>query len=118
MVKVSVLVPFFNSEAQLKSSIDSTLNQTFTDFELILLNDGSTDGSEDVVKSYNDTRIRYYKNEKNLGLSRSRNRLLELARGEYLAIMDNDDFSMPERFAKQVAYLDKNSDVGCMDRII
>ena len=54
MVKVSVLVPFFNSEAQLKSSIDSTLNQTFTDFELILLNDGSTDGSEDVVKSYND----------------------------------------------------------------
>ena len=59
MVKVSVLIPFYNSEAFLKPCIDSVLRQTFTDFELILLNDGSTDGSERIVKEYDDPRIRY-----------------------------------------------------------
>ena len=114
MVKVSVLVPFLNSEFYLKTCIDSILNQTFADFELILLNDGSTDGSEDIVKSYSDARIKYYKNDKNLGMVGSCNRLLEIATGEYLARMDSDDISLSTRIEKQVAFLDENPDVAML----
>ena len=112
MVKVSVLIPVYNARNFLKDSVQSVLNQTFKDFELILLNDASTDDSVEIIKSFSDERIKYYKNDKNLGISGSRNRLLDLAKGEYLAIMDNDDLSMPTRFEKQVEFLDNNPDVG------
>ena len=65
MVKVSVLIPVYNAAAFLEDSIDSILNQTFTDFELLLLNDCSTDNSEEIIKKFNDNRIKYYKNEQN-----------------------------------------------------
>lgn len=111
MVKVSVLIPFYNSEAFLKPCIDSVLRQTFTDFELILLNDGSTDGSERIVKEYDDPRIRYYSNGKNLGIPVSHNKLMDYARGEYLALVDSDNLCCPNRLEKQVKYLDEHPDV-------
>ncbi len=112
--KISVLVPVYNTrEDHLREALDSILAQTFTDFELLIVNDASTDPNvERVVRSYADTRIRYFANEKNLGISGTRNRLIDLSQGEYLAVMDHDDISLPERFAKEAAYLDAHPDVG------
>lgn len=113
MAKVSVLMPVFNTkENYLRANIESILNQSFADFEFLILDDASKPYIEEVVKSYADSRIKYFKNEQNLGISKSRNKLLELATGEYLAIVDHDDISLPERFAKQVAVLDNDSSVG------
>ena len=112
MVKVSVLIPVYNASSFLRESISSILNQTFTDFELILLNDASTDNSREIIKEFKDPRIRYYENKQNLGISGSRNRLMELAEGEYLAVMDNDDVSLPERLDRQVNYLNEHPEVS------
>lgn len=114
MPKISVLFPVYNTnETYLRTAIESVLSQTFADFEFIILNDASTDPNvEKTVKSYTDGRIRYYTNEHNLGISLTRNKLLDLANGEYLAIMDHDDVSLPTRFEKQAAYLDSHSRVG------
>lgn len=116
MPRVSVLLPVYNTaETHLRECIEGILGQTFGDFELIVVNDASTDGNvERVVKSYDDPRIRYYSNEKNLGISETRNRLIELAQGEYLAVHDHDDVSLPEQFAKQVEYLDAHPEVGVL----
>ena len=107
-------MPIYNTpESYLREAIESVLSQSFADFELLLLNDSPDNTELDaIVASYPDSRIRYIKNEKNLGISQSRNILLHLATGEYLAIMDHDDVSMPSRFEKQVAFLDANPDVG------
>ena len=110
-IKVSVLIPVYNGAPFLKEALDSILNQTFTDFELILLNDASPDNSEEIIKQYNDDRIRYYRNKKNLGISASRNKLMDLAQGEYWVIMDNDDISLPFRLEEQVKFIDKHSDI-------
>jgi glycosyltransferase involved in cell wall biosynthesis len=114
MPRVSVLLPVYNTRPEhLREAIDSILAQTFADFELLILNDCSTNANvEEVVKSYTDPRIVYAVNERNLGISPSRNRLLDMAQGEYLAVMDHDDISLPERFEKQVAFLDAHPDVG------
>ena len=116
MPKVSVLLPVYNTpETYLRECMESILSQSFADFELIIVNDASTDANvEHVVKSYDDARIRYYANEKNMGISETRNRLIELAQGEYLAVHDHDDVSKPERFAKQVAYLDAHPEIGVL----
>lgn len=118
--KVSVLMPVYNTrEDHLRGAIESILNQTFSDFEFLILNDASTDENvEKVVKSYHDARIRYAVNEKNLGISRTRNRLLEMARGEYLAVVDHDDVSMPDRLAEEVAWLDMHPETGIVGAII
>lgn len=102
----------YNGEAYLKESIESILNQTFTDFEFIILDDCSTDNSAEIIKSYNDKRIVYVRNEKNLGLAASLNKGIRLAKGEYIARMDDDDISLPERFEKQVKFLDDNLEYG------
>ncbi len=114
MVKVSVLTAVYNTPEQyLREAIESILAQTYTDFEFVILNDASPDENvEKVVKSYNDKRIRYYKNEQNLGISLSRNKLIDLADGEYLAVFDHDDISLPDRLQKQVEFLDSHPDVG------
>lgn len=114
MPRVSVLMPVYNTKPEhLREAIDSILAQTFTDFEFLILNDCSPNADvEEVVKSYTDPRIVYAVNEHNLGISGSRNRLLDMAKGEYLAVMDHDDISLPERFEKQVAFLDVHPDVG------
>ena len=117
MPRISVLMPVHNTRPEhLREAIDSILTQTFGDFEFLILNDGSTDPQvEEVVKSYSDSRIVYEVNKRNLGISESRNRLLDMAQGEYLAVMDHDDISLPERFEKQVAFLDAHPEVGVLN---
>ena len=113
MPKVSVLMPIYKTKDKyLREAIESVLNQTFTDFEFLILDDCPEDSREEIVKSFDDKRIRYVKNEQNLGITPSRNKLIDMAKGEYLAVFDHDDVSLPERFAKQVAYLDEHQDVG------
>lgn len=114
MPKVSVLVPLYNTdENHLKEMIESVLNQTFSDFELLLLNDSPENESiRRIVKSYTDKRIVYSDNPKNLGISACRNKLIEMAKGEYLAIFDHDDVCMPKRLELQVAYMDQHPEVG------
>ncbi|MEB6481021.1 glycosyltransferase family 2 protein [Acinetobacter vivianii] len=107
---ISVVLPAYNAELYLKDAIDSILTQTFTDFELIVLNDGSVDSTEEIILSYQDERIVYVKNEKNLGLIDTLNKGLALAKGKYIARMDADDICVPERFEKQVKFLEKNPD--------
>lgn len=105
---VSVLMPVYNAERFLKSAVDSILSQSFSDFELVAINDGSTDSSLDILESYSDQRIRIISNTRNLGLITTLNNGLKEARAEYVARMDADDVSHPERLEKQVRYLDKN----------
>ncbi len=113
MPKVSVLMPVYKTyEKYLREAIESILNQTYTDFEFLILDDCPEDNREEIVKSYKDKRIKYSKNEKNLGITPSRNKLIEMAKGEYLAVMDHDDISLPRRFEKQVMYLDTHPNVG------
>ena len=114
MPKVSVLTPLYNTNPKfLKEMIESILNQTFDDFEFILLNDSPNNKElKDIVLSYKDNRIIYIENEENIGISKSRNKLLELAKGEYIAIFDHDDISLPQRLEKQVNFLDKNPKIG------
>lgn len=114
MPKVSVLLPAYNTKAEyLREAVDSILAQTFTDFELLILDDCSTHPSvAEVVSSYSDGRIKFFRNDRNLGISGSRNKLIELAQGEYLAVTDHDDVSLPQRFELQVDFLDKHPEVG------
>ena len=111
--KISVLMPVYKTDKRhLKEAIESILQQTFSDFEFLILDDCPEDSREDVVKSFNDKRIKYFKNEKNLGITKARNKLIDMAKGEYLAVFDHDDLSMPTRFEKQVQFLDENADCG------
>jgi len=111
--KVSVLMPIYKPcEEHLRAAIESILNQTYSDFELLLLDDCPEDTREAVVRSYSDPRIRYEKNDRNLGITPSRNKLIDMARGEYLAVCDHDDVSLPERFAHEVAYLEEHPECG------
>jgi glycosyltransferase involved in cell wall biosynthesis len=112
--KVSVLTPIYNTNPEhLREMIESILNQTFTDFEFLILNDSPENIELDkIVKSYKDERIKYFKNEKNLGITPSRNKLLKMARGEYVAIFDHDDISVPDRLAQEVEYLDTNPHIS------
>lgn len=109
---VSVLMPVYNGESYLREAIDSILAQTFTDFEFIIINDGSSDGSESIIRSYTDTRIRYVKNEKNLKLIATLNKGLSLCTGKYIARMDADDVAYPQRFERQVAFMEAHPDYG------
>ena len=114
MPRVSVLTPIYNTKPEhLCECIESILAQTFTDFEFLILNDSPANiALDEVVARYKDSRIKYIKNTKNLGISETRNKLIHLARGEYLAIFDHDDISVPTRLAQQVEYLDANPAVG------
>lgn len=110
---VSVLMPVYEGERYLEEAIESILNQTFRDFELIVIDDGSTDGTAGIVERYRraDGRIRVFE-QANHGLAATLNRGLELAQGEYVARMDADDISLPERLAVQVAFMNANRQVG------
>lgn len=114
MPKVSVLTPVFNTNHRhLRQCIESVLEQTFTDFEFIILNDSPENTDiEKIILSYRDKRIRYKKNDTNIGISASRNKLIDLARGQYLAIFDHDDISHPDRLTKQVQFLDTHPYIG------
>jgi glycosyltransferase involved in cell wall biosynthesis len=105
-------MPVYNGATYLNEAIDSILKQTFSDFEFIISDDGSTDDSVKIIKSYDDNRIRLVENKNNIGQSETLNKGINLARGKYIARMDQDDISMPERLKKQLDFMENNSDVG------
>lgn len=109
---ISVVMPAYNAEAHLLEALQSVLNQTYANFELILIDDGSTDGTLEIARSLSDSRIRIVVNESNMGLVDTLNKALGLCRGDYIARMDSDDICVPERFALQLAFLQRNPDVG------
>jgi len=110
--KVTVLMSVYNGEKYLREAVDSILAQTFNDFEFLIVNDGSTDNIAEIIESYNDPRIKIINNEKNIGLTKSLNKGLKLAKGKYIARQDADDISMPDRIIKQVDFLDRNLDIA------
>ncbi|CAA9203643.1 hypothetical protein FLA105534_04823 [Flavobacterium bizetiae] len=110
--KITVLMPVYNCELYIKETIDSILDQTFTDFEFLIIDDASTDKTIDIIKAYNDSRIKLIVKPFNTGYTNSLNHGLKIAKGEYIARMDGDDISIVERFEKQVKLLDENIDVA------
>lgn len=110
--RVTVLMPVYNGEKYLKEAIGSILGQTYRDYDFVIINDGSTDGSVKVIQAYSDERIRLIHNEKNMGLPATLNRGIELATGEYILRMDSDDISLPTRIEKQVRFMDSYPEVG------
>ena len=107
---ITVLMPVYNSEAFLNAAIESVLNQTFTNFEFLIVNDGSTDSSLDIITSYKDKRIKIKNNNQNTGITKSLNMGLNLAKGIYIARMDADDISRKDRLEIQYNYITKNPD--------
>lgn len=112
---ISVLLPVYNGERHLARALQSVLDQSFTDFELLVLDDGSRDGAPAILKRFAaaDGRIRLVSRE-NRGLVATLNELIGMARGRYLARMDADDIALPDRFARQVAFLDAHPEVVCL----
>ncbi len=104
----------YNSEKYVAEAIESILNQTFKDFEFIIVNDGSTDKTVEIIKKYakSDERIKFIDNKKNAGIVAALNQGLDFCHGEYIARMDSDDISLPERFEKQAKYMDKHPECG------
>lgn len=107
---VSVVMKVYNGERFLREAVDSVLSQTYTDFELLVIDDGSTDHSVEIIQSYDDERIHLLQNEKNMGLCATQNKVIDAARGKYIAVLDCDDISYPTRLSEQVAYLDEHID--------
>ena len=110
-MKISVIMPVYNNVKYLKESIDSVLGQTFDDFEFIILDDASEEPVSDLVKTYNDFRIVLNRNKKNLGLTKSLNICLDMAKGDIIARQDGDDISMPTRFEKQIKIFDDHDGI-------
>jgi len=114
MPEVSVLMPVYNGGAFLRSAIESILSQSYSNFEFIIIDDGSTDDSVEIIKSFKDERIQLHKNGSNLGLIASLNYGLEHCKGKYIARMDCDDVSSKERLEKQVAHMNAHPETGLL----
>lgn len=113
MSKISAVMALYNTEYELlKPTVDSILNQTFADFELIIIDDASQVEYSEFFKNYNDERIKYFKLEKNSGPGHARNEGIKKASGEYVAIVDSDDIYLPQRFEMQAGFLDKNPEIS------
>ena len=108
--RVSIVMPVYNALPYLKEAVRSLLTQTFAEIEIVALDDKSTDGSGEFLESIEDPRMRVFRGEKQ-GVARLRNRGLNLARGQYYAVMDADDISLPRRIERQVAFMDRNPDI-------
>lgn len=109
--KITVLMPIFNCELYIREAVESILNQRYTDFEFLIIDDASTDATLSIIKSFSDSRITIIEKPINSGYTNSLNSGLKLAKGKYIARMDGDDISYPERFAKQIAFLEANPEV-------
>ncbi len=111
---VSVILPVYNNEHTVIAAVQSILTQTFSDFELIVINDGSRDGTQKLLSTLTDKRIKIVGDDKNIGLPRRLNQGIAAARGQYIARMDADDVAHPERLEKQVAFLDTHPDIDVL----
>jgi glycosyltransferase involved in cell wall biosynthesis len=109
--KISVIMPVYNTALYLKEAIESILNQTYDDFEFIIIDDASTDGSKEIIKSYSDERIIVFENEVNKGYVFGLNYAISIARGEYIARMDSDDIAHLDRFKKQIDYFERKTEI-------
>jgi len=118
--KISVIMSVYNAEAYLRDAIESILNQTFRDFEFIIIDNCSIDGSGKIIEDYSkkDKRIAVIKNEKNLGIPETRTKGTKYAKGKYIAVADADDISVSTRFQKQYDYLEKHNDCGVVGGFI
>ena len=112
--RISVIMSVYNGERYLREAIESILNQTFADFEFIIVNDASTDSSLAIIQSYQDERIRVISNEINIGLTKSLNKAITEARGEYIARQDADDISLPNRFEEQIKYFEHHPETALL----
>lgn len=112
--KISVLMPAYNVELFVVEAIESILNQTFSDFELIIIDDYSTDKTWEILQEYatKDKRVTLYRNEKNLGISKTRNKLIEFAKAKYVVWQDADDISFPYRLGHQYAFMELHPEIG------
>lgn len=112
--QLSVLMPCYNAEMYIKEAIESILNQTYEDFEFIIIDDHSTDNTWLIVQEYaqKDNRIRAYKNDINQYIAKNRNILLSFAESKYIAWMDSDDISLPNRLENQIKVMEKNPEIG------
>ena len=108
---ISVIMPVYNAQQYLREAIDSVLDQTFSDFEFIIFDDGSTHESLKIIQSYQDLRIRLISGKGNRKLVPPLNEAMQMAKGKYLARMDSDDISLSNRFEEQVAFMEKNPDI-------
>ncbi len=109
---VSIAMPVYNAEKYIKQAIDSVLSQTYVHFELVIVNDGSSDRSKEIILSYSDKRILYFENEVNLGIAKTRNKCIQHAKGKFIAVLDNDDIALAFRLEKQVNFLESDSSYG------
>jgi glycosyltransferase involved in cell wall biosynthesis len=114
MPKITVLMTVYNGELHLREAIESILGQSFDDYEFLIIDDGCTDGSGEIIRSYNDSRIRLIDNEGNFGQTRSLNHGLRLAKGEFIARQDADDISEPDRLARQVAFMERHRELALL----
>lgn len=118
MPEISVLMSVYNGAEYIADSIESILNQTYSDFEFIIVNDGSTDNTLEIIKSYQDKRIRLFNFTENRGIGSALKFGLTKVQGKYLAKADSDDIHLPERLAKQKAFLDTHSDISLVKALI
>ena len=109
---ITVFIPVYNREKYIHDAINSVLNQSYQDFELLIINDGSTDSTSSIISQFSDSRIRLLHNPSNMGLAETRNRGLWEAKGEYIAFLDSDDLMINNRLEKQIQFLKKNPDVA------
>lgn len=111
MPEISVAIPVYNCEGYIVETIRSLINQTYQDFEIILVDDASTDNSYRVIHEMTDPRIKLHRNEQNMGIAYTRNKAISLSNGEFIAFLDDDDIAMPYRFEHQITYLKSHPDV-------
>lgn len=112
--KVSIACRCYNAEKTIAEAVDSVLTQTYKNWELIICDDNSTDSTQEIIKNYNDPRIKYYRNTKNIGVIGNLNKVISLCTGQYVSILDGDDYYFPNKLEVQVEYLNKNPDCGAV----
>ena len=114
MYKVSIVIPVYNASKYLKLALDSVVNQTYSNLEILIADDASTDNSKQIIESYSDSRIKLYHNLENIGYLKTCNKLFALATGDYITFQDADDISTIDRIEKQIALFDENHNVACI----
>ena len=112
MARVTVIMPAYNVAPYIEEAVESVLRQSFSDFELLIIDDGSSDGTHEVISRMSDSRIRKVRNESNIGLAATLNKGLSMAQTEYIARFDGDDLASPQWLEKNVGFLDNHPDYG------